>query len=82
MVDVAFDAAAIELYDSEIEDPAPGRFYLQVRSGSDGAALALVRARLRRHVRREDGRLYALIEFAALHPQARSRLRSLVNPRF
>jgi hypothetical protein len=82
MVDVAFDLAAIELYESDIEDPAPGRFYLLVRSGSGVAAAATVRAVLRRHVRRDNGQLYAVIEFGALQPAQRNQLRSLVTPRF
>jgi hypothetical protein len=82
MVDVAFDAAAIELYESDVEDPEPGRFYLLVHSRSGPAAGATVRALLRRHIRRENGQLYAMIEFRALQPSQRVQLRSLVSPRF
>jgi len=81
IIDVSFDGAAIELYETTSNDPVEGRFHLQVCSIVDGEAGVSVDATLRRHVEPPDGRLIVGIEFAALAPMTRNLLQLLVRLR-
>jgi hypothetical protein len=81
VIDVALEATALELYDSTPDELQVGPLYLQIRSVADGAVVANVRAVLRNHIRLENGRVIALLQFASLHRDERNLLRLVVSPR-